>query len=64
MINLPLYHNGLAAHLNTRGGARAQRATMESNTSRHNSATANVETGSKLIEHRGGKTLREDVDKL
>jgi hypothetical protein len=30
----------------------------------HNSVTADVETGSKLIEHRGGETLREDVDEL
>jgi hypothetical protein len=29
----------------------------------HNSTTADVETGSKLIEHREGKTLREDVSK-
>jgi hypothetical protein len=36
-----------------------------SNTIRsHNSATANVETGSKLIEHRGGEALREDIDEL
>jgi hypothetical protein len=33
-----------------------------SNTPRdHNSATADVETGSKLIEHRVGEALREDV---
>src|SRR5438105_15379970 len=30
----------------------------------HNLATANVETGSKLIEHRGGEALREDVGEL
>jgi hypothetical protein len=30
----------------------------------HNSATVDVETGSKLIEHRGGEALREDVDEL
>jgi hypothetical protein len=30
----------------------------------HNSATADVETGPKLIKHRGGETLREDVSKL
>jgi hypothetical protein len=30
----------------------------------HNSATADVETGSKLIEHQGGKAIREDVDEL
>jgi hypothetical protein len=30
----------------------------------HNSATADVETGPKLIEHRGGETLREDVGEL
>jgi hypothetical protein len=36
-----------------------------SNTPRsHNSATVNVETGSKLIEHRGGETLCEDVGEL
>jgi hypothetical protein len=36
-----------------------------SNTSRsHNSATADAETGSKLIEHRGGDALHEDVGEL
>jgi hypothetical protein len=30
----------------------------------HNLATADVETGPKLIEHRGGKAIREDVDEL
>jgi hypothetical protein len=30
----------------------------------HNSATADVETRSKLIKHRGGETLREDVGEL
>jgi hypothetical protein len=30
----------------------------------HNSVTADVETGSKLIEHRGGKAIREDVGEL
>jgi hypothetical protein len=30
----------------------------------HNLATADVETGFKLIEHRGGKALREDVGEL
>jgi hypothetical protein len=36
-----------------------------SNTLRsHNSATADVETGSKLIEHRGGEALREDFGEL
>jgi hypothetical protein len=30
----------------------------------HNSAIADVETGSKPIEHRGGETLCEDVDEL
>ena len=30
----------------------------------HNSATADVETGPKLIKHRGGETLREDVGEL
>jgi hypothetical protein len=30
----------------------------------HNSATAYVETGPKLIKHRGGETLREDVGEL
>jgi hypothetical protein len=30
----------------------------------HNSITADVETGSKLIEHRGGEALREDVNEL
>jgi hypothetical protein len=32
--------------------------------SSHNSATADVETGSKLIEHWGGETFREDVGEL
>jgi hypothetical protein len=36
-----------------------------SNTPRsHNSATADVETGSRHIEHRGGDALCEDVGKL
>jgi hypothetical protein len=36
-----------------------------SNTPRsHNSTTADVETGLKLIENRGGEALREDVDEL
>jgi hypothetical protein len=36
-----------------------------SNTPRnHNSATADVETGSKLFEHRGGEALHEDVGEL
>jgi hypothetical protein len=30
----------------------------------HNSATADVETGPKLIKHRGVKPLREDVGEL
>jgi hypothetical protein len=30
----------------------------------HNSVTADVETGPKLIKHRGGETLREDVGEL
>jgi hypothetical protein len=30
----------------------------------HNLATADVETGPKLIEHRGGKVIREDVGEL
>jgi hypothetical protein len=30
----------------------------------HNSATANVETGSKLLKHRGRETLREHVGEL
>jgi hypothetical protein len=30
----------------------------------HSSTTVNVETESKLIEHQGGKTLREDVGEL
>jgi hypothetical protein len=30
----------------------------------HNSATADVETGPKLIKHRGEETLREDVGEL
>jgi hypothetical protein len=30
----------------------------------HNSATADVETGPKFIEHQVGETLREDVDEL
>jgi hypothetical protein len=29
----------------------------------HNTTTVDIETGSKLIEHRGGKTLHEGVDK-
>jgi hypothetical protein len=36
-----------------------------SNTPRsHNSTTADVETELKLIEHRGGEAIREDVNKL
>jgi hypothetical protein len=36
-----------------------------SNTPRScNSATVNVETGPKLIKHRGGETIREDVGEL
>jgi hypothetical protein len=35
-----------------------------SNTPRHNSAIADVETGSKLIEHRGGEALHEDAGEL
>jgi hypothetical protein len=35
-----------------------------SNTPRHNSVTAHVETGSKLVEHRGGETIHEDVGEL
>jgi hypothetical protein len=39
--------------------------TQYSNTPRsHNSATADVETGPKLIKHRGEETLREDVGEL
>jgi hypothetical protein len=30
----------------------------------YNSVTTDVETGSKVIEHRGGETLREDVNEL
>jgi hypothetical protein len=30
----------------------------------HNLATVDVETGLKLIKHRGGETLREDVGEL
>jgi hypothetical protein len=33
-------------------------------TGSHNSATADIETGPKLIKHRGGKTLRGEVDEL
>jgi hypothetical protein len=47
------------------GGGPADYRTQYSNTPRsHNSATADVETGPKLIKHRGGETLREDDDKL
>jgi hypothetical protein len=39
--------------------------TVYSNTPRsHNSATADVETGSKLFKHRGRETLREHVGEL
>jgi hypothetical protein len=47
------------------GGGPTDYRTQYSNTPRsHNSATADVETGPKLIKHRGGETLREDVGKL
>jgi hypothetical protein len=47
------------------GGGPADYRTQYSNTPRsHNSATADIETGPKLIKHRGGKILREDVDEL
>jgi hypothetical protein len=47
------------------GGGPVDYRTQYSNTLRnHNSATADVETGPKLIKHRGGETLRKDVDEL
>jgi hypothetical protein len=47
------------------GGGPADYRTQYSNTPHsHNSATTDVETGSKLIKHRGGETLREDVGEL
>jgi hypothetical protein len=47
------------------GGGPTDYRTQYSNTPRsHNSATADVETVSKLIKYRGGETLREDVSKL
>jgi hypothetical protein len=42
-----------------------QSYTIYSNTPRsHNSATTDVETGSKLLKHRGRETLREHVGEL
>jgi hypothetical protein len=47
------------------GGGPTDYRTQYSNTPRsHNSATTDVETGPKLIKHRGGETLREDVGEL
>jgi hypothetical protein len=47
------------------GGGPADYRTQYSNTPRsHNSATTDVETVPKLIKHRGGETLHEDVDEL
>jgi hypothetical protein len=49
------------------GGGPADYRTQYSNPPpprSHNSATADVETGPKLIKQRGGETLREDVDDL
>jgi hypothetical protein len=47
------------------GGGPMNYKTQYSNTPRsHNSAMTDVETGPKLIKHRGGETLREDVDEL
>jgi hypothetical protein len=47
------------------GGGPTDYRTQYSNTPRsHNSATADVETGPKLIKHRGGETLCEDVREL
>jgi hypothetical protein len=47
------------------GGGPTDYRTQYSNTScSHNSATADIETGPKLIKHRGGETLCEDVDEL
>jgi hypothetical protein len=47
------------------GGGPTDYKTQYSNTPRsHNSATADVETGPKLIKHRGGETLCEDVREL
>jgi hypothetical protein len=47
------------------GGGPADYRTQYSNTPRsHNSATADVEAGRKLLKHQGGETFREDVDEL
>jgi hypothetical protein len=47
------------------GGGPADYRTQYSNAPRsHNSTTTDVETGPKLIKHRGGETLREDVGEL
>jgi hypothetical protein len=49
------------------GGGLANYRTQYSNPPpprSHNSATTDVDTGPKLIKHRGGETLREDVGEL
>jgi hypothetical protein len=47
------------------GGCPTDYRTHYSNTPRsHNSVTTDVETGPKLIKHRGGETFREDVGEL
>jgi hypothetical protein len=46
-------HNGESYYNNTLTPPRS-----------HNSATTDIETGSELTEHRGGKAFREDVSEL
>jgi hypothetical protein len=41
-----------------------QHNTFNTSPRSHNSTTADVETGSKLIEHRGGEAIREDIGEL
>jgi hypothetical protein len=47
-----------------RGGPADYRTQYSNTPHSHNTATADVETGPKLIKHRGGETLREDVGEL
>jgi hypothetical protein len=46
------------------GGPTDYRTQYSNTPHRHNLVTADVETGPKLIKHRGGETLREDVGEL